>query len=448
MLSKEMNEMLTRVGAGTPVGELMRRYWHPIAATVELDENPVKKVRLLGEDLVLYRDRSGNLGLIDEPCPHRRVSLEYGIPEEEGLRCPYHGWLFNHEGKCTEQPAEPWNSTFKDRVTTKAYKAQELSGLVFAYVGPDPAPLLPRFDLFMWDDSIRQIGVTVLPCNWLQAMENSLDPLHVEWLHGYYMDYVLEREGRAKQEQFLRRHKKIGFDRFEFGIIKRRLVEGNTEEDHPWAVGHPIIFPTILRVGSGGSYNFQYRVPMDDTHTYHVSFTAFRPGIPLPPQESIPLYEIPFKNADGKYNVDVVLVQDFFAWDSQGPIAARDKERLGQTDIGVIMLREIVKEQAEKVARGEDPMGTVRDPAKNVCIELPQEEATYDARLKRGRAFFVGAPLELAEHQYSPLSKHIESLFMEADARAARGEDLLPERVPPHYAPGGPGHRQVQLLPE
>ena len=138
MLSKEMNEMLTRVGAGTPVGELMRRYWHPIAATVELDENPVKKVRLLGEDLVLYRDRSGNLGLIDEPCPHRRVSLEYGIPEEEGLRCPYHGWLFNHEGKCTEQPAEPWNSTFKDRVTTKAYKAQEPERSRFCLCWPRP----------------------------------------------------------------------------------------------------------------------------------------------------------------------------------------------------------------------------------------------------------------------------------------------------------------------
>ena len=119
MLTKEVNERLTRVGPGTPMGNLLRRYWFPIAGAAQLDVDPVKKVRLLGEDLVLYRDQSGTLGLIDEPCPHRRVSMEYGIPEQEGLRCPYHGWLFNYEGRCTEQPAEPWNSTFKDRVTTK-----------------------------------------------------------------------------------------------------------------------------------------------------------------------------------------------------------------------------------------------------------------------------------------------------------------------------------------
>src|SRR5688572_27767940 len=126
MLSKELNERLTRVGPGTPGGELLRRYWHPIAGTAELDVEPVKKVRLLGEDLVLYRDQSGTLGLIDQRCPHRRVSLEYGIPESEGLRCPYHGWRFNQEGKCLEQPCEPWDSTFKDRITTRAYPVQEM----------------------------------------------------------------------------------------------------------------------------------------------------------------------------------------------------------------------------------------------------------------------------------------------------------------------------------
>ena len=136
MLSKAENERLTQVGPGTPAGEMLRRYWYPIAGLAELEVEPVKALRLLGEDLVLYRDKSGNLGLIDQACPHRRVSMEYGIPEQEGLRCPYHGWLFNHEGRCTEQPAEPWNSTFKDRVATKAYPVQELAGLVFAYLAP------------------------------------------------------------------------------------------------------------------------------------------------------------------------------------------------------------------------------------------------------------------------------------------------------------------------
>ncbi|MEK7217266.1 MAG: Rieske 2Fe-2S domain-containing protein, partial [Chloroflexota bacterium] len=274
MLTKEVNELLTQVGPGTPGGRLLRYYWYPIAPAAELEENPVKKVRLLGEDLVLYRDRSGNLCLIDEPCPHRRVSMEYGIPEQEGLRCPYHGWLFNHEGRCTEQPAEPWNSTFKDRVTTKAYKVEALGGLIFAYLGPDPAPLLPRYDLLVWDNVMRHIGVTMIPCNWVQCMENSMDPVHVEWLHGYYLDYVWARKGLPMAPRSAGRHQKIGFDRFEHGIVKRRVVEGHTEEHDAWRVGHPVVFPNILRSGTG----FQYRVPVDDTHTHHIIYQVYVTG--------------------------------------------------------------------------------------------------------------------------------------------------------------------------
>ncbi|MEK7216006.1 MAG: aromatic ring-hydroxylating dioxygenase subunit alpha, partial [Chloroflexota bacterium] len=382
MLTKAMNETLTRIGPGTPMGDLMRRYWHPIAGASELDDNPVKKVRVLCEDLVLYRDKAGNLGLIDEPCPHRRVSMEYGIPEQEGLRCPYHGWLFNHEGRCLEQPAEPWNATFKDRVTTKSYPVQELGGLVFAYMGPAPAPLLPRFDLLAWENVVRQVGVTVVPCNWLQCMENSLDPVHVEWLHGYYMDYVWSTRGRLER-QFQAKHKRIGFDRFEFGIIKRRVVEGNTSEDDPWKVGHPIIFPTILRIGSSGNYRFDYRVPVDDTHTLHLTYSVYRPGIPLPAQQSVPVYNLPMFDDQGKWMTEVILVQDFFAWASQGAIADRDKEHLGQSDIGIIMFRELLHEQMELVRQGKDPMGVIRDPDQNVCIMVPQEEHSYDARAAR-----------------------------------------------------------------
>lgn len=230
MLTKEMNEKLTRVGPGTPTGELMRRYWHPVAVVVELQENPVKKVRLLCEDLVLFRDRSGNLGLIDEPCPHRRVSMEYGIPEETGLRCPYHGWLFNQEGQCIEQPAEPWNSTFKDRVSTKAYPVQELGGLIFAYLGPLPAPVLPRYDLLVWNDVLRHVGSTMLNCNFMQCMENSLDPVHVEWLHGYYMDYVWSSRDPNYTPRYQARHKKIGFDRLIMApvVLAERLEARNS----------------------------------------------------------------------------------------------------------------------------------------------------------------------------------------------------------------------------
>ena len=198
MLKVTENERLTRVGPGTPMGELMRRYWHPIAAMAELDDNPVKPVTLLGESLVLYRDRQGRLGLIGDTCPHRRASMVYGVPEDEGLRCPYHGWLFSETGQCLEMPAEAPDSTFPRRVKMAGYPVQDLCGLIFAYLGPEPVPLLPRWDMFVWDHVLRDIGSTIIPCNWLQIMENSLDPVHVEWLHGRFADYVLERLGRPE----------------------------------------------------------------------------------------------------------------------------------------------------------------------------------------------------------------------------------------------------------
>ena len=144
MLTAEENELLVRVGPGTPGGELLRRYWHPVAATVQLDEDPVRPVRILGEDLVLFRDRLGRMGLIAQRCPHRAMDLRFGVPEEEGLRCPYHGWLFDTSGVCLQMPLEPPDSTFRERVATKAYPVKELGGLVWAYLGPDPAPAVAR----------------------------------------------------------------------------------------------------------------------------------------------------------------------------------------------------------------------------------------------------------------------------------------------------------------
>src|SRR5438309_6768185 len=151
MLTKEQNERLTQVGPGTPMGDLMRRYWHPIAASSQLPERGTKPIRILSEDLVLYRDRGGKLGLIADRCPHRRAGMIFGIPEEEGLRCAYHGWLYAADGRCLDQPYETTedpNSTLKDRVTIKAYQVLEKAGMIWAYLGPTPAPLFPNYDLF------------------------------------------------------------------------------------------------------------------------------------------------------------------------------------------------------------------------------------------------------------------------------------------------------------
>src|SRR5579862_4149402 len=201
MLSAKENERLTRVGPGTPCGELMRRYWLPVAALQELDETPIKQIRILGEDLALFRDRDGTLGLLDEHCPHRGTSLAYGTPESPGIRCPYHGWRFDEKGTCIEQPNEfKYYPNFRKRGATRAYPVTARGGLVLAYLGPDPAPLVPDYGVITDDpgpNAFVDIAAAIVPCNWLQIQENSLDPTHAEWLHGKFFDYLLEQKGEA-----------------------------------------------------------------------------------------------------------------------------------------------------------------------------------------------------------------------------------------------------------
>lgn len=380
MLTKEQNELLTRVGPGTPMGNLLRRYWFPVSASSELTQVGTKKIKLLGEDLLLYRNKSGKFGLIQERCPHRGVSLAYGIPEEDGIRCQYHGWCFNHKGACTEQPNEPESSTFKDRIKVAAYPVEELGGLIFAYMGPEPVPVLPKFDLFVRENVIRTIGYAVIPCNWLQIMENSLDPIHLEWLHGHYFEHVFEQQGRHVDEwPITKHHVKIGFDKFEYGIIKKRVLVGQTEENEDWAVGHPVVFPNILRVGDYGAHSFQIRVPMDDTHTYHIWYTCFvpAPGIEVPEDYPISLYEAPLKDNQGNYVTDYIDGQDMMAWVTQGEIADRTNERLGTTDKGIIMYRQMLLEELAKIEKNEDPICVFRDPETAEYIKLPQEEDKF-----------------------------------------------------------------------
>ena len=383
MLTKEQNERLTQVGPGTPMGELFRRYWHPIAAAVELDERPTKAVRVLGEDLVLYKDRSGTLGLIERFCPHRRVDLSYGIPEEHGLRCMYHGWMMDETGQCIEQPFEETvhpDGRFKEKVKVAGYPVQVQGGLVFAYMGPDPAPLLPNYDVMAQREGVlREAYIAVLPCNWLQCMENSVDPVHLEWLHGVYGAHRAKLEGRrdaiAESLAVYDRHKEIGFDEFERGIIKRRVYGNTTKESPKWTVGHPVLFPNILQQGGGGRYLFQYRVPIDDSHTWHVELTSywFPEDIEVPEQDVVPYTNIELKNPDGTWRSNDTIAQDHAAWILQGPIMDRAAERLGESDRGVILYRKMLDEQAAAVEDGAEPLNVIRDPAENVMIHVPQE---------------------------------------------------------------------------
>jgi 5,5'-dehydrodivanillate O-demethylase len=379
MLTKEQNERFTQVGAGTPMGNLFRRYWMPFATVAQLAEHPTRAISLLGEHLVAYRDRSGSYGLIQEYCPHRNVNLLWGIPEAEGLRCPYHGWLFDNRGNCLEQPAEAPDSTFKARIEIQSYPVEELGGMLWAWMGPEPRPMVPRWEAFV-KEGVRDIGWAVLPCNWLQIMENSLDPVHVEWLHRYFSNYVLERLGLEhddpsfwREHALVKPHEKIGFDVFEHGIVKRRVLKGDNE-DHPnWRLGHVICFPNMLRQD-------QIRVPMDDTHTLYWWYNVHkqRPDDPVQKAEDIPLYKVPLPGVDreGLPIWDIVdnnSGQDNYAWASQGPVTPRWTEHLGESDKGIILYRRLLSRMMRVVEDGGDPMNTFRDPANNVSIHVPHE---------------------------------------------------------------------------
>lgn len=387
MLTKEQNEQLTRVGPGTPMGELLRRYWHPIAATSQMKDRHTMRIRILGEDLVLYKDRSGDYGLVGPQCPHRKMSMMYGIPEEHGLRCAYHGWMFDKTGRCIEQPyddTEYPEGRFREKVRIQAYPVEEMSGFLFAYLGPKPEPLLPRWDLYVMEEVVRDIGYAVVPCNWLQIMENSLDPVHVEWLHQNFYNYVVERMGKVGRQRRRQLHEKIGFNVFEYGIVKRRVLVGETEESDDWKTGHPMVFPNMLRQGIAkrGGAGFQIRVPVDDTHTAHWWYRCYSKSADEQEQkpEEIPFYEVPVpdlsENGEPQWGLlDNNSGQDIAAWITQGPIADRSEETLGRSDKGIILYRRLLEEQVGIMESGRDPMNVFRDPAKNVCLQLPTEES-------------------------------------------------------------------------
>ncbi len=408
MLTAEENQLLTRIGPGTPMGNLLRRYWHPIAGLSEMDNRYTLGVQLLGENLVLFRSRAGKFGLIAESCPHRGASLKYGIPTEEGIRCAYHGWAFNAEGRCMEQPNEDHHA-LKGKVATTAYPVEELGGLLFAYPGPNPAPLLPRLDGYVAPRAIRHIGKRMIPCNWLQIMENSVDPVHTEWLHGAL--YEFRNENRGAKVAISKHHAKIAFDEFPFGIIKRRLLENQSEDSDDWRIGHPLIFPNVLAGGSGGGLwtqqIFQIRVPMDDSHTMHFWYHAYIP----PPEAEVPqrllniapVYEPPVTDDRGEYLLDYIHAQDIMAWVTQGAIADRTREKLGASDRGIVMYRKMLKRELEKVVRGEDPIGIVRDPAGNDVIALPRERGKdmysdgFVSHIKRQMSWFSPIAGDLIE---------------------------------------------------
>lgn len=278
-------------------------------------------------------------------------------------------------------------------------------------MGPEPRPLLPRFDGFVAPGAIRMMGRALLPVNWLQIMENSVDPIHTEWLHGHHYEFQKEQEG--VKVAISAKHEKIAFNEFEFGVTKHRLLAGHSEDSDDWRIGHPIVFPNMLAVGNGDEasryYSFQIRVPVDDEHTLHLWYNAYLPpkGIDVPARltERLHTYDVPFRDEDGEFIVDNVDGQDMMAWITQGAIADRTRENLGASDQGLAIYRRMLRRELKKVEAGEDPMGLVRDPVRNACIDLPNE------RKKHHNSDGFSSFMLRTHAKYSPIAQDLVRIF-------------------------------------
>jgi 5,5'-dehydrodivanillate O-demethylase len=376
MLSTEENELLTRVGRGTPAGELMRRYWLPVGVSADLGDRP-QYVRVLGEDLVLFRTPGGEVGLLDAVCSHRGASLVYGCVEKAGLRCRYHGWLYDASGRCVEQPAEVSRVAREEKVRQRAYPTQELGGLVFAYMGPQPAPALPRFDTLVRADGTRKATVArTIACNYLQILENSIKvwagiPEFTVEETELGMRQVQYRPGPTPAQRYVRSV---------FHILPFSRMVGIPASEDDFST------PTTIRT--------IWAVPIDDTNTieFEVRYQAGVDGRKLdykfessPADFEIPL-EVPFQQYRGAARVAYPKffgAQDQLMQLSQGPVAKREREHLRSSDRGVVMVRKLLRQGIEDVKAGRDPRGVIRARAEQVIkLDLadhlvPVEEAAH-----------------------------------------------------------------------
>jgi len=367
MLSAEKNQLLTRIGPGTPMGDVLRRYWQPIAGESEFDSLSIKPIRLFGEDLVLYKDRGGRFGLVDRQCCHRRADLSYGWVEACGIRCNYHGWLYDAAGRCLEQPYEDTANPaarLKDQVRLKAYPVRLLGGMVWAYMGPLPVPELPNWAPFNWPDGFTEIVLSEVPCNWLQCQENSIDPVHFEWMHDHW-----SRQQRGGNGPRPPAHLKVDFAEFDYGFVYKRIREGQKDADPLWTVGRVCLWPNGFYLGE----HFEWRVPIDDENTLSVGWfwTRVPKGREPYVQNSIPTWHGPVKDEHGRWITSHVMNQDFVAWVGQGTIADRTREFLGSSDGGIAMIRRQLFKDLDAVAAGRDPKAVIRDPEVARLVKLP-----------------------------------------------------------------------------
>ncbi len=394
MLRAEDNERLTRVGPGTPGGTLFRRYWQPALLSAEVPEKdgaPVR-VRLLGEDLIAFRDTYGKVGLVDAYCPHRRAPMFFGRNEECGLRCVYHGWKFDRSGQCLETPNEPSDSTMKDHITIKAYPTSERGGIVWAYMGPvDKMPKEPDFEWTRAPQTHRAVSKSYQANNYLQSMEGGVDTAHVSYLHNNKMgdkNNLFTRDGAPRIDVF---ETDYGY----YYVAERKLdAEQRFVRVYQYIMPFQQMRPNITRTGLGANrmvprYDGHIWVPIDDEQTYVYNWMVgideesvldaeyveqLETGYGRGSHQYIPgtfrlkanksndyLIDRKAQKSESFTGIKGINTQDVAVQEGMGPISDRTQEHLGSSDKAVIAMRNLLLNAVKAVEKGETPRGT--DPS-------------------------------------------------------------------------------------
>lgn len=443
MMSQEQNDLITRIGPGTPAGKLMRKYWQPAALIEELEgARPIKPLRLLGQDLVLFRDETGRYGLIDRDCPHRGADLAFGRLENGGLRCAFHGWLFDADGKCLETPAEPVNSRLCEGIRQRAYPVTEKAGILWAYLGEDAPPAFPDLDCFTAPGAYTFAFKGLFECNWLQALEVGIDPAHASFLHRFFEDedtstaYGRQFRGASAgsdlpMTKILREYDRpiINVESTEYGMRLIALRQLDDERTHVRVTNQ--LFPHGFVIPMSTEMTItQWHVPMDDENCYwYAIFTSYSAPVDKNKmrEQRLELYELPHyrsrRNRANDYGFDAkeqaaetytgmgadINVHDQWAVESMGPIQDRTREHLGQSDKAIVQYRRLLRQEIDKVAKGETPL-LVLDEAHAKAIQGPATmdgigptrgwEAYWmevDVNRRRGAPWTAPVPSEIAE---------------------------------------------------
>lgn len=411
MLTKEQNELLTRTGPGTPCGEFMRRYWQPVALSEELSADTPIPVRIMSENLVLYRGESGKPALLGLRCPHRGADLSYGRIEGEHLRCLYHGWLFGGDGRCLEQPSEPPGSTFKERIRQPAYCCEEAGGLIFGYLGPNPAPLLPALRFLSAPDAQVWCTKILHDCNYLQGSEGSFDPQHLSYLHR-----VQRGAARPDVNAMLAADTapRIEVEEMPFGT--RIYTSRSVDTDQAFVRVTNFIMPNCAAFGGqqradpavdrrdNDGYQLDWLVPIDDLRFWKYSVAyRYREALDKEYLQRSVMGEAdePYRmrrNAGNRYLQNRAemkestytglgvnfAIHDLWAVEAQGAVADRTAEHLGASDAAIIAMRRQMLKGIAAVQAGTDPAGVRRDaaddPHADVVVWSQRQSATAEVR--------------------------------------------------------------------